>query len=103
MERMNRNIGQILRTAIQPDQKDWIEKITMVEFAINTSVSASTGYAPFELNYGYVPQMMKEFRNAETFSKGVKEFAARALTNIAAAHDSIIESRTFQTFYANEK
>jgi len=47
--------------------------------------------------------MMKEFRNAETFSKGVKEFAARALTNVAAAHDSIIESRTFQTFYANEK
>jgi hypothetical protein len=102
-ERMNRSIGQILRTAVRPDQKDWIEKIDMVEFAINSSVSASTGYAPFELNHGYVPQIMKEFRNVETTSKGIKEFATRALQNIAAAHDAIIEARTFQTFYANQK
>ena len=102
-ERMNRNIGQILRTAVRPDQKDWIEKIDMVEFAINSSVSATTGYAPFELNNGYMPRMMKEFRNAETMSKGIKEFAARALQNVAAAHDAIIEARTFQTFYSNQK
>jgi hypothetical protein len=44
-EQMNRNIGQILRTAVRPDQKDWIEKIDMVEFAINSSISATTRYA----------------------------------------------------------
>jgi hypothetical protein len=65
-ERMNRSIGQILRTAIRPDQKDWVEKIDMMEFAINSSVSASTGYAPFEITGGYMPQIMKEFRNIET-------------------------------------
>jgi hypothetical protein len=75
----------------------------MVEFAINSSVSKSTGYAPFELNNGYMPQMLKEFRDNGMTNKGIMEFAARAKTNIAAAHDAVIEVRTFQTFHANKK
>jgi hypothetical protein len=102
-ERANRSIGQILRMAIHPDQKDWVEKINMVEFAINLSISASTGHAPFELNNGYMPQMLKEFQREEAMSKGIKEFAAQALSNLALAHNAIIEARTFQTFYANQK
>jgi hypothetical protein len=39
---------------------DWVEKIDMVEFAINSSISESTGYAPFELSGGYMPSMIKE-------------------------------------------
>lgn len=74
MEWANRSIGQILRTAIRPDQKDWIEKIDMVEFTINSSVSSSTGYAPFKLNYGYMLQMLKEFQNGNTTAKGIMKF-----------------------------
>ena len=29
----------------------------MAEFAINSSVNATTGYTPFELNYGYMPRL----------------------------------------------
>ena len=29
----------------------------MVEFTLNSSMSMSTGYAPFELNYGYILQL----------------------------------------------
>jgi hypothetical protein len=75
----------------------------MVEFAINSSISTMTRYAPFELNNGYMPQMMKEFRNAETMSKGIKEFAAWVLQNVATAHNAIIEARAFQTLYSNQK
>jgi hypothetical protein len=102
-ERVNRSIGQILRTAVHPDQRDWIEKIDMVEFAINSSISASTGYAPFELNGGYMPQIMKEFPKEKIMSKRIREFAAQALINLASAHDAIIEARTLQMFYANQK
>ena len=42
---------------ILPDQKDWAEKVPMVEFTINSSMSGSTGFAPFELTYGYMPRM----------------------------------------------
>ncbi|RDX41271.1 hypothetical protein OH76DRAFT_1332651, partial [Lentinus brumalis] len=52
-----RNVGQILRSVVQPDQLDWCDKLPLVEFAINSSVSASTGFAPFELNYGHMPRM----------------------------------------------
>src|SRR5882757_6495976 len=75
----------------------------MVKFAINSSVSASTGYAPFELNGGYMPQMLKEFLKEKVMSKGIREFATQALANLASAHDTIIEARTLQTFYANQK
>ena len=55
-ERANRSIAQILRTIVSNDQRDWSDKCLMVEFAINSSINATTGYAPFELNYGYMPQ-----------------------------------------------
>ena len=54
-ERANRPIAQILCTVVANDQRDWSDKCPMVEFAINSSVNATTGYAPFELNYGYMP------------------------------------------------
>ena len=51
----NHSIGQILRMIINDDQKDWAVKCPMVEFALNSSVSATTGFAPFKLNQGYMP------------------------------------------------
>jgi len=56
-ERSIRTITQILRSMILPDQKDWIEKVPMVEFVINLGMSGSTGFAPFKLTYGYMPRM----------------------------------------------
>ena len=101
-ERANRSIGQILQAVVNHDQRNWVDKIDMVEFAINSSISETTGYFPFELNYGYMPSMIKEIRNNEIVSQGIKAFAASALQNLADAHDAIIEARTFQTHAANK-
>src|SRR6202012_2230577 len=57
-ERANRTIIQIIRASIRPDQKDWVQALPMTEFAINASISATTGLAPFEFQ-GYMPSMMK--------------------------------------------
>ena len=54
-EQANRSIAQILCTVVSNDQKDWSSKSLMVEFAINSSINATTGYAPFKLNHGYMP------------------------------------------------
>ena len=77
---------------VKPDQKDWIDKIDMVEFAINSSISGTTGYTPFEVNGGYMPSMIKEIKNDESFTHGIKTFALAALHNVADAHDAIIEN-----------
>lgn len=74
----------------------------MGEFAINASISETTWYAPFELNGGYMPSMLKEIRNDVAVSKGVREFADMALSNLIEAHDAIIEARTLQTHHANK-
>ena len=45
-EQANCSIGQILQTVIRDDQKDWAHKCPMVEFAMNSNVSSTTGFAP---------------------------------------------------------
>lgn len=102
-ERMNRSIGQIFRSQVRADQKDWVDKIDMTEFAINASISGTTRYAPFELNGGYMPNMLRELRPGDKTPRAIKKFARNALANLAEAHDAIIESRVLQTFYANKK
>ena len=54
-ERMNRTITQMLRQCISPKQKDWIYKLLMIEYAINTAQLETIGYAPFFLNYKQMP------------------------------------------------
>ena len=51
-KQVNRSIGQILRTLILPNQTDWVDKLPLTEFAINSNISSSMGFAPLELNYG---------------------------------------------------
>ena len=78
MEQANRSIAQILCTVVSNDQRDWSDKCPMVEFAINSSVNATTGYAPFELDYRYMPQSGQHI-STDTMFKGVKQFTQQAV------------------------
>jgi len=88
---------------VQPDQRDWEQKVPLTEFAINSTISGSTGFAPFELNYGFMPQFNRGITPSETSQPGVKQFAEMANENISKAHDAIIHSRVNQTFQANKR
>ena len=74
----------------------------MTEFAINASISETTRYAPFELNGGYMPSMIKEIKSDKVVAQGINTFAITALQNLAEAHNAIIEARVFQTETANK-
>ena len=100
-ERAIRSVAQILRAMVRPDQRDWAEKTPMVEFALNSAISGSSGFAPFELTYGYRPNMNPGITPEPSSTPGVKHFVTRALRNLADAHDAIIESRVRQTHNAN--
>ena len=98
-ERAIRGVNQVLRGVVSHDQSDWVDRVPMAEFAINSTVNESTGFAPFELTYGAMPRI---FQKADiTPYQGVKSFAEKTLTNLAIAHDSIIASRSFQAHYAD--
>ena len=98
----NCTIGQILRMIVNDDQKNWADKCPMVEFVLNSSVSATTGFPPFELNQGSMPQIGMPTSFDTTF-KGVKQFTLQAKWDLLAAHDTIIANRVQQMFHANKK
>src|ERR1700676_1452144 len=102
-ERANRSIGQILRTMVEPNQTDWVEKLPLVEFAINSNISSSSGFAPFELNYGHMPTLIGGITPIENAKPGVKRFVNQAIRNLEMAHDAIIKSRVTQTHQVNRK
>jgi hypothetical protein len=54
-ERLNRTLGLVLRAYVAKARTDWDEWLTVAEFAINNSVSESTGQTPFYLNTGQHP------------------------------------------------
>ena len=87
---------------INDDQKNWADKCPMVEFALNSSVSTTTGFAPFELNQGCMPQI-RMLTTFDTMFKGVNQFMLQAKWDLMAAHDAIIANCVQQTFHANKK
>jgi len=101
-KRANRNIGQIFRSVIHHDQKDWVDRVDLMEFAINASIVEMTKFAPFELNGGYMPSMLKEIRSDNAILRGIRAFAENALQHLADVHDAILEVRVFQTKRTNE-
>ena len=70
---------------VRPDQLDWPKHLPAVEFTLNSSVCASTGYAPFELTYGYIPQTIQSV--GETVYAGVQDFANCTRDMVIRAHD----------------
>ena len=87
---------------VQPNQRDWVDKLPMVEFALNSSISNSTGFALFELNYGYLPTFIGGISPMADAKPGIKLFINQAINNLEEVHDTLIESRLIQTYQANK-
>ena len=64
-------------------------------------INATTGYAPFELNYGYMPRSGQHILIDTTF-KHVKQSAQQAVWNLLDAHNAILEQRIDQMHYSNK-
>ena len=102
-ERANRTVTQMLRQCIHSNQKDWVTKLPAIEFAINPARSASTGFAPFFLNFGRMPRTMIWDAPPSTEYPSVREFAMQKKTALISAHDSILAARVKQIRNANKR
>ena len=74
--------------------------MSLAEFALNSNISSTMGYAPFELNCGFMPQLGQHLSMNTKFA-GVRQFMQQARWNLMMAHDAIIESRVVQSHHAN--
>ena len=81
MEQANRSLAQVLQMVVANDQRDWSSKCLIVEFAINSSINATTGYTLFKLNYRYMLRSVQHISTDTTF-KGVKQFSQQAVWNL---------------------
>jgi len=97
----NHKIRQIFWLVIRHDQKDWVDWTDMTEFAINATIAETTKFAPFELNGGYMPSMLKEICSDNVIPVGIWALTEVALQNLADTHDLIIEARVIQTHRTN--
>ena len=52
-ERMNQTLEQYLRVYCNYQQDNWSELLSLMEFAYNNALSATTGVSPFFANKGY--------------------------------------------------
>ena len=68
---------------------------------IHIFINATTGYAPFELNHGYMLRSGQHISTDTTF-KGVKQFAQQAVWNLLDVHDTILEHSIEQMHYSNK-
>jgi hypothetical protein len=62
-----------MRTLVDDYQLNWPDQLLLVEFAMNSAINKSTGYAPFELNYRWMPKLIGGL-DFESPREGVKQF-----------------------------
>jgi hypothetical protein len=102
-KRANCSIGQMLRAAVKPNQRNWVEKAPMIEFTPNLSISVSTGFAPFELNHGYMLHVIQEVVDEACIPPGVWSFSLTAVHKLAVAHNTIIAAHMVQIHHMNKR
>lgn len=56
-ERMNRTLGNMIRTLPPRAKQRWPEALKSLTFAYNCTIHETTGYAPFLLMFGRVPRL----------------------------------------------
>jgi len=98
-ERANRTLEEVLRHFISPRQDDWDEWLSLAEFAINDSVSPSTGYTPFHLAYGQDVRSPVDL--IEVVVPAAQSHAHDIDAAIQHAKGRLLEAQQRQAHYAN--
>ena len=83
----------MLRTYCNLNQHAWDEFLSVAEFAYNNTLQASTGQAPFFMNYGHhpnTPAALMVQRLAPTASTAADGFLQRMSTTIGAAQKALM-------------
>jgi hypothetical protein len=80
---------------------DWAQHLAAAEFAINSAVSRSTGKAPFEVVYGYLPRSFPPIVFDENNPASMDFLENRMLAQLSA-QDAIIAAKTEQSFHVNK-
>jgi hypothetical protein len=101
-ERVNRILQEMLRHYVYNHHEQWVTRLPYAEFAINNSISASTGHTPFYLNYGEHPStplsnMIPNIDDVPQAADAIQKIH-EALTD---AREKMEQAQRRQAYYAN--
>ncbi len=102
-ERANRTLEEGLRAYVSLKHDDWDNHLSLLEFAVNSSESASTGTSPFYLNYGENPLMPIDHLNPGSNVEDVQQLLLNARIQLKLAREQIIRAQASQARNANKK
>jgi hypothetical protein len=88
-ERMNQTLEQYLRYYYSESQDEWAEMLAHAEFAANNSVHHTTRMSPFELLYGWNPEIRGPPIRDELHEEKVLVAAERA-RQLCEAHETLV-------------
>ena len=101
-ERGIQTMSQILRAVVDDYQTNWVEQLPMVEFAMNSAVNSSTGHAPFEANYGWLPRLIQGMEYTPS-QEGVNQIIENIKDVLDSTHDKLVTQRVRQATQANKR
>jgi hypothetical protein len=100
---MNRTLEDILRHYVSFHHDDWDDHLTAAEIAINNSVSQSTGFSPYFLNYGRHPSFPVTSLLPASPNETVAETMRKMHENIDIARSGMAQAQARQQQYANSR
>ena len=107
-ERAIRSITQLLRNHVSEDLRDWDQHLSLVAYAYNNAVQASTGFTPFFLNNGRHPVTPSTLISAPTQSQltpspaSAVRFLDQLRSTLAVARANIANAQRRQAAAANK-
>jgi transposase InsO family protein len=99
-ERAIQTMSQVLQSVIDDCQSNWVEQLPLVEFTMNSASSEATGFAPFEVNYGWMPHIIRRV-DFNMPRPGVKQFVQDIANMLDKTFDRLLTQRTRQATKAN--
>ena len=89
LERAIQTMSQAMHMLVDDYQSNWLNQLPLVEFAMNSAVSESTSYAPFELNYRWMPRLIRGLK-FESLREGVKQFVENIRNVLNKTFDKLV-------------
>jgi hypothetical protein len=103
-KRMNRTMEDMLRGFVGPRQGDWCRYLSMVEFAYNNSIQASTVQTPSFLNHGRHPLTpLSSVVPARSVNPSVSEWVEGLQTALSSAKSNLASAQQRQKTYADKR
>jgi hypothetical protein len=95
---VNKSLGNLLRSLVTEQGRQWDQILAQVEFAFNNSVNRTIGKSPFEIVYSIQPRGITKLRDLNQY-----EFRRDGAEDFAAEMQKLHERAREQLQNSNEK